>query len=214
MAHVQWSIKTQVIVNCSCSSLCPCETIGWPGPNTFCEGVWGMNIIEGHFGDVSLDGLKWAGSFHAPGALHEGNVEQQLYIDRRANDAQQNALIQILTGKVGCPLFEILGVMTTTFHETQFVPIEFEFDKERRRARVASAGLCATVSEPLLVPATGGEQRLQVREPEGFMFKEAEAANAVFMWAGGKVKVKHKNTHSFLFEAEYTPEGVKHWSSQ
>jgi len=102
--------------------------------------------------------------------------------------------------------------MTTTVHEPQFVLIDFEFDKERRRARVASGGLFATVSEPLRVPATGGEQRVQLREPDGFEFKEAEVANAVLIWSGGKVTMKHTNTNGLLCRVDYTPEGVNEWS--
>jgi len=167
-----------------------------------------MNITEGNYGNVTLDGLRWVAVFHSPGALHEGDGEMQPYIDVKASEAQRNALLQILSGQEGGPLFQILSAMTKTFHEPQFVPIEWEFDKERRRARLASPGVFATVSEPLRIPATGQEQRIRVQLPEGFMWKEAELANASFMWSGGKVKIKQSNTHSALAEVEHTPTGL------
>jgi len=162
-----------------------------------------MNITQGHFGDVPLDGLRWAVVVHFPGALHEGNGEVQPYVDVRATEAQRNALLQILSGQAGGPFFQIVAALTKTLHEPQFVPIDFEFDKRRRRARVASPGFFATVSEPLRVPATGQEQRVQVRMPEGFEYKQMEVANASLVWAGGKVKMKHRNTHSSLAEVEH-----------
>ena len=101
MTHVPWRMKGEIFDSCSCSVLCPCETVGWPGPSTFCEGVFGMHIIEGHFGEVSLDGLKFAVVYHFPGAVHEGNGEIQPYLDVKATEVQRSALMQILTGKAG-----------------------------------------------------------------------------------------------------------------
>jgi hypothetical protein len=168
-----------------------------------------MNIAQGSFEGVPLDGLSWAVVVHFPGAMHEGNGEAQPYIDAKATEKQRKALVQILSGQAGGPLFQIMVAVIKTLHEPQFVPIEFEFDKKRRRARVSSPGLFATVSEPLRVPATGQEQRVQVRLPDGgFEYKEAEVANASLIWAGGKVKMKHSNVNSSLADVEHTPAGL------
>lgn len=208
MTQVQWRMKGQYVKNCNCLATCPCDTIGVPAPSNFCESVIGMNITRGGFGTVSLDGLKWVVVLHAPGALHEGNVEVEPYIDATATEAQRSALVTILSGKAG-GMYQILSSIISTLHEPQFVPIDFEFDKEQRRARVASPGRFATVSEPLRVPATGAEQRVQVRLPDGFEYKEMEVANASLLWSGGKVKMMHHGTHSSLAEVEQTTRGSK-----
>src|SRR5262245_20638959 len=102
-------MKGQYIKNCNCLASCPCDTIGVPAPQNFCEGVVAMNIQEGQFDGVSLKGLKWAGVVHWPGALHEGNGTMEAFVDESANEAQRNALLTILTGKAGGPIFEILS---------------------------------------------------------------------------------------------------------
>jgi hypothetical protein len=53
----------------------------------------------GHFGDVPLDGLRAAGIWHWPGAVHEGNGSMQLIIDERADANQRDALVKILSGQ-------------------------------------------------------------------------------------------------------------------
>ena len=42
----------------------------------------------------------------------------------------------ILSGAAGGPLFEILASIVTTLHGPHFVPIEWEFDKEARTAKL------------------------------------------------------------------------------
>ena len=79
MSHVNWRMKGRYIKNCNCAYGCPCDFNARPtqGP---CEGMAGMRIDEGHFGDVKLDGLHWAANYHWPGPLHEGNGTMQAFM--------------------------------------------------------------------------------------------------------------------------------------
>ncbi len=56
-----WRTKGEYIKICNCLTTCPCDTIGQPAPNNFRESVVAMNIRKGHFDDLDLSGLKWAG---------------------------------------------------------------------------------------------------------------------------------------------------------
>ena len=203
-----WKMKGQYIKNCNCLATCPCDTIGVPAPHKFCEGVAAMNIQDGHFDGVSLNGLKWAAVVHWPGALHEGNGTLEAFVDQRANEAQRNALIQILTGQVGGTLFEILASVVSKIEGPHFVNIEFQFDKAKRRARVSVPGFFETTSEPLAVPPTGEEQRVIVRMPGGFEYKEMEVAYAGTLKSTGGIKFDWQRTHSSLAEVEHTEKGL------
>ena len=203
-----WKMKGQYIKNCSCLATCPCDTIGVPAPNSFCEGVLGMNIQEGNFDGVSLSGLKWMAVFHFPGALHEGNGTMEAFVDERANEAQRNALLQILTGQAGGPWFEILAQIVTKIEGPHFVRIEFQFDRAKRRARVSVPGFFETTSEPLTVPPTGEEQRVIVKMPGGFEYKEMEVAYAGTLKSNGAIKFDWQKTHSSLAEVEHTEKGL------
>jgi len=202
-----WRMKGQYLKNCNCVPSCPCDTWGYPAPNDNCEGVVGMNITDGDFDGTDLSGLRWVVVVWWPGALHDGNGIYEVFIDERADDAQREALGQILTGAAGGPLFEIMASIVTTVHGPHFVPIDFEFDMAGRKARVA-AGTVETTSEPLVIPATDDEQQVTVRIPGGFEYKEMEVAQTGMLKSTGEVKFDWKGTHSSLAELEHTPEGV------
>jgi hypothetical protein len=203
-----WRMKGEYLKNCSCVPGCPCDTHGYPGPHEFCEGIIGMNVAEGNFEDTDLGGLRWVAVVHWPKALHDGNGTAEIFIDESADDKQREALGQILSGQAGGPIFEILSTIITTIHGPHFTPIEWEFDKESRRARIAVKDQLETTSEPLTIPATDDEQRISVRMPGGFEYKEAEVALAASLSSGGEVKFDWKGTHSSLAEIEHTNEAL------
>jgi hypothetical protein len=105
-------------------------------------------------------------------------------------------------------LFEILASVITTVHEPQFVPITFEFDMKKRKARLLVPGFAEAVIGPLTVPATGDEQHVIVRMPNGFEYKEMEVAQAMVLKGSGPIKFDHKGTHSSLAHVTHTPKGV------
>jgi hypothetical protein len=203
-----WRMKGEYLKNCSCVAGCPCDTHGYPGPNEFCEGVIGMNITEGNFDGTQLTGCKWIAVVHWPKALHDGNGTAEIYIDEAANDSQREALGQILSGNAGGPIFEILASIVTTVHGPNFVPLEWEFDKAARTARVSVNGTVATESAPLVVPATDDEQRVIVQIPDGFEYKESEVAQAKSLKSTGEIKFDWTDTHSSLAEVEHTNEAL------
>jgi hypothetical protein len=208
MAKVQWRMKGHYIKNCNCIATCPCDTVGRPYPDPGCEGMGGMHIVEGHFGKVRLSGLNWVAVYHWPDALHEGNGTLQPFIDVRAKPEQRNALLQILSGQAGDVWFEVLASIVTKVHEPQFVPIRFDFDKKKRRARVSIPGLLETVSEPLTVPATGKPQRVTLRMPDGMEYKEMEVASTATLKSTGAIQFDHKNTHSSLADVQHSNKGL------
>jgi len=203
-----WRLKGQYLKNCNCVATCPCDTIGLPAPQKFCEGLNGMHVTKGHFGDVKLDGIDFAFTYHFPGALHEGNGTLQPFITDRASPAQRDALLGILSGQNGGPLFEIFAALVTTLLEPQFVPIEWEFDKERRRARLVVPGHAEAVAAPLIVPANGAEQRAILHLPDGFEYKEIDVAQTVTLRGTGAIRFDHKGTNSNLALVDHTPQGL------
>jgi hypothetical protein len=205
-----WRMKGQYLKNCSCVPGCPCDTHGYPGPNEFCEAAIGMNITEGNFDGTDLSGLRWTAAVHWPKALHDGNGTLELYIDERADEQQREALGKILSGQAGGPIFEIISTIVTTVHGPHYVPIEWEFDKGARRARMAIPDRLETTSEPMIIPGDPDqpEQRVIVQIPGGFEYKESEVAQTAMLNSSGEVKFDWKGTHSSLATIEHTNEAL------
>jgi len=209
MADVTWRMKGQYIKNCNCIATCPCDTTGFPYPEKGCQGMAGMHIVQGNFGDIQLDGLNWAVAYSWPGALHEGNGTLQPFIDQKASEEQRTALLTVLSGKAGNAWFEVLASVVTQVHDPQFLPITWEFDKAGRRARVGVPGFLETQSRPLLIPATNDEQEVIVRMPNGMEYKEFYVAQTVALKGTGPVKFDFKNTHSSLADVDHTNAGLQ-----
>ena len=93
-----WEIHGTEFGNCNCDYACPCQFNSLPN-HGFCEAAVGYQVERGHYGDVKLDGLRMAGMYQWPGAVHEGNGTMQLIIDEDASEAQRAALIAIMNGK-------------------------------------------------------------------------------------------------------------------
>jgi hypothetical protein len=203
-----WKMKGEYLKNCNCLQSCPCDTSGNPAPNTFCEGLVGMNIQEGQFDRVDLRGVKWVATVHWPGAMHQGNGDVEVFVDEKASPPQRDALLQILSGKAGGTFFEIVAAVCPNFKGVHFVPIQWTFNKERRQARLSIPGFVETSSEPLKVIPTGEDQRVIVKMPNGFEYKEMEVAQAVTLKATGAIKFNWKGTHSSLAHVEHTDKGL------
>ena len=204
-----WRMKGQYIKNCNCNAACPCDTTGFPSPEKGCEGMCGMYIAQGNFGNVKLDGLSWVAVYSWPGALHEGNGTIQPFVDKKASEEQRNAILTILSGKAGSAWFEVLASVVTTVHEPQFVPITWQFDKAGRKARVSVPGFLETESAPLKIPATDDEQMVIVRMPNGMEYKEYYVAKAAVLKGTGPIKFDFKDRHSSLADVEHTQKGLQ-----
>ncbi|MFQ5788943.1 MAG: DUF1326 domain-containing protein [Acidobacteriota bacterium] len=208
MGNIDWRMKGRYLKNCNCAFGCPCDFNSRPTYEK-CKGMAGMQIDEGHFGDVRLDGLRWMVTYHWPGPLHEGNGTLQAIIDERADEKQRRALLTILSGKEQAEgtFFHILSLIVSNMLEPKFLPIDFDFDLEARSARVSVPGVLETKSEPIKNPVTGTPHRIRVQMPEGFEHREAEIASAVIKGTGD-IKFDIDPGHSTLTHVEHTPSGL------
>ncbi len=193
--------------NCNCDTGCPCDF--WAKPtHTTCEGMLGMSVDEGNFGDVSLKGVKFAVTYAWPGPLHEGNGTVQPFLDDKTSKAQQDAVLQILSGKAGNAWFEVVMSLVKTVLEPKVVPIQLDIDVKNVKAKVSIANVLETVTEPIKNIATGDAHRIQVRIPNGMEYKSAETGTAVVNKGTGQIKYNWPNGHSSLAFVEHTQDGL------
>ncbi len=143
MAYVDWRLKGPEIAACNCSWGCPCQFNGLPTYGN-CRAAVGMRIEDGHFGDVPLSGLTWAGLFAWPGAIHEGRGEALPLVDERADEHQREALLTILSGQEAEPgsgMFNVFMSTIATVHTPLFKAIELDIDVRRRTSMSSSIAL-------------------------------------------------------------------------
>ena len=172
---IDWEIHGWEFGNCNCDYGCPCQFEALP-TNGDCKGTCFIQIDEGHFGDVSLAGLKMGGIYAWPGPIHEGKGKFQIFVDSTANDAQKEALVKISLGKEAeefSNVFTILAAMCDEIYDPIFTEMEIQMDMESRTAKCIAHGVCEASGEPIIGVA-GNEHRAQICLPAGLEFRVAE----------------------------------------
>ena len=208
MADVDWRLSGEWIKNCNCAFGCPCDFNARPTHGN-CQGLLGMHIKAGHFGDVRLDGISFFTVVDFPGPLHEGNGTVQPVIDERATPQQREALFGILSGQNSADgtIFHIFSLIVAKMLDPIFAPIHFEFDLPGRRAKISVPGVLESENEPIRNPVTGAPHRIQVVMPEGFEHHAAEVCSANIRSTGG-IRFDVAQGHGSLATVTQTPQGV------
>lgn len=181
-----WEIQADELVACNCAYGCPCQFNALP-TNGNCEALASFEIKEGHFGDTRLDGLRSVTALWWPGAIHEGGGKALMIIDERADEAQRQALLAILSGEHTDPGATVWNVFASTLDEVFepiFKTIEIEIDVEARVGRVFVEGLAESSGEPIRNPVTGDTHRVRIDLPHGFEYSLAEMGSATFKTTG------------------------------
>lgn len=181
-----WELEAVELVTCNCAYGCPCQFNALPTYGN-CEAVAGMEIKRGHFGDVSLDGLRSVSVMWWPGPIHEGEGKALIIVDDRASEAQREALLAILSGletDAGATIWNVFAATFAEVFEPRFLPIDFASDVEARKGHVNVEGLVATSGEPIRNPVTGEEHRVRIDLPDGFEYTLAEMGSSTFRTSG------------------------------
>ena len=211
MADEIWRIRGREFVNCNCSYGCPCQFNALPTHGD-CRAAGGYRIDEGHFRDITLDGLRVAVIYSWPGAVHEGDGIMQPIIDKHADEAQREALLKIMTGVETEPMttmWSVFHAMCTTVHPPLFEAIDFQVDVEGRTARLVVPGLIDGAGEPIKNPVTGLPHRARIDLPHGFEYSLAEIGSGTTR-TGGEIELDLKATYAQFADIHLTNAGVVH----
>lgn len=206
-----WHIQGEELANCNCNYGCPCQFSVLPTDGT-CEAAVVYDIKSGHYGEVSLDGLRAAGVYKWPGPIHEGNGEFQLIVDARASDEQRAALEAIMTGKDTsemATMWFVFSAMCPQQHETLSAPIEVELNLENRTGRARVDGVFDLSARPIPNIVTGDPHRATLNLPNGFEFAQAELASGSTTTSGGAISLtKNSDSHAHFASLHLTGDGV------
>src|SRR2546423_3778727 len=159
-----WRMSGTYFKSCNCDPGCPCDFMSEPTHHE-CEGILGMDVQNGNFDGVSLDGIKFAVAYHWPGPLHEGHGTAKPYFNEGTSDEQMNALGQILTGQAGGTWFEVLASIIDDVKQPAVVPLSFEFSGRSGNIKIGDE--IENRFAPIENPVTGEEEELGVRGGSG-----------------------------------------------
>lgn len=146
-----YHLEGRLLEVCDCRVLCPCW-IGEDPDNGTCDSMQAWHFDKGSIDGVDVSGRTFAAAFHIPGNILNGGIRAALYVDDGASDQQQEAMLDVFTGKKGGPAGELAKLVGEVV-SIQRVPIAFAVDKGRGTLRIADVGYAE------LEPYTGPEGR-------------------------------------------------------
>lgn len=211
MANIDWMIRGPEMATCNCAYGCPCQFNALP-TNGNCRAAVAMRIDEGFFGDVRLDGLRWAATAAWPGPIHEGRGELFAVIDKRADEQQRSALLAIMSGQhtePGATFFAVFASMVDTIHPPVFDEVEFEVDLKACTGRFAVGNGIKAKVEPIRNPVTGNPHFAKLSLRESFEFTEAEFASSSVN-ARAPIALDWSGRHAHLAMLHLTGKGPVH----
>ena len=211
MTGVDWAIHCREFVNCNCAYGCPCQFNALPTYGD-CKAVVGIQVDTGFHGGTRLDGLRVAGVYAWPGAIHLGDGQALAIVDRRADAAQRDALLRILSGQdttPGATMFNVFASTLSKFHEPVFTDIDFEVDVKKRRATLKVADYIDLRGEPIVNAVTGAEFNGAIVLDGGFEYTRAEMGRG---WSktSGPIQLEFADTYGHFAELHLNQNGIIH----
>jgi len=104
-SYLPWRISGTYLEACNCDAICPCRTIGGRGGGRstegICLGALSWLIEEGTAGEADLSGLRAVLALRYDDDEPGSPWDFFLYLDRRADRAQREALEEIFLGRLG-----------------------------------------------------------------------------------------------------------------
>jgi hypothetical protein len=120
-----YAVQGRLLEVCTCNVLCPCWVGEDPDRDGKCDAIVGWYVDRGVVGGVDVSGRCLCLSVHIPGNVFAGNWRVAMLIDDRCSEEQQQALLDVFTGRLGGPIAD-LACLVGEVVAVERVPITFD----------------------------------------------------------------------------------------
>ena len=198
----RWQMSGTGYEFCNCDFGCGCNFGGFPNSKDgSCRALVGFMVSKGRCGDVDLSGLKGAGIFVWPKAIHEGNGKAVFIVEPATTDKQIEALSQIFTGQLGGLPWELLG---PTFQVAGLVKAGITIEGSGRKSTVRIDGVGEARGDTLKNPITGEDHIVNVDLPTGFIWKKGEVGQGSFRASAAGLSVAFDKTNWIYYQYDWS----------
>ena len=194
----KWQLKGTLVIACNCDYGCPCNFNARPSTGD-CEGGWIWNVDEGTFGDVRLDGLTFGLFADWPGAIHEGGGNAVSFLDERADEAQREAIVELMRGGHGGPW----AIFINTYELDGPRPAPFDVQLNGFESRITIGETVELELDTIKNPVTGAEVHPGAVLPEGLVCKEMAFGTTTTYRVADGVSYDHSGKYSAVAPFEY-----------
>ncbi len=132
-----YQLEGSLLEVCTCNILCPCW-VGEDPDGGKCDGVLSWHFEKGDVNGTDVSGRTFTILTHIPGNILEGNWKVVVYIDDGATDEQQQALLDVWTGKLGGPVADLAQLVGEVM-AVERAPTTFEVEGVKGTLKIGSA---------------------------------------------------------------------------
>ena len=160
-----YQLEGRMLEVCTCNTVCPCFVGEAPDGGT-CDVTVAWHMDKGAIEGVDVAGCTIGVIAHIPGKPLDGNWRAAVYIDDGASEAQEAALLDVFTGKLGGPIADVAKLIGEVVG-VERVPITFIAQNGKGSLKIGDAadaemepyvtadGTIATLSNTLFSGAPG-----------------------------------------------------------
>ena len=132
-----YQLEGSLLEVCTCNILCPCW-VGEDPDGGKCDGVLSWHFEKGDVNGTDVSGRTFTILTHIPGNILDGNWKIVVYIDDGATDEQQQALLDVWTGKLGGPVADLAQLVGEVM-AVERAPTTFEVEGVKGTLKIGSA---------------------------------------------------------------------------
>jgi len=144
-----YKLEGTLLEVCTCNILCPCWVGEDPDGDGTCDSVMAWHVDQGTVNGTAVSGRTVAVVTHIPGNVLKGNWKVALFVDDKASDQQNQALLDAWTGKLGGPLADTASLIGEVV-AVERVPITYELSEGKGTLRIGT--IADTEMEPYRGP--------------------------------------------------------------
>lgn len=147
-----YQVEGDLLEVCDCRVLCPCW-IGEDADNKTCDAIVAYKVRRGTIEGTDVSDLALALVCHIPGNIMQGNWKAAVFVDERASKQQEDALLNVWTGKLGGPIADFAKLIGEVV-AVQRAPITFQVVQGSGTLKIGST------AEAVMTPYKGAGDRV------------------------------------------------------
>jgi hypothetical protein len=132
-----YALQGTLLEVCTCNILCPCWVGEDPDGDGTCDSVMAWHVDQGTVNGTDVTGRTVAVATHIPGNVMKGNWKVALFVDDKASDQQNEALLDVWTGKLGGPVADLAGLIGEVV-SVERAPITYELNEGKGTLKIGS----------------------------------------------------------------------------
>ena len=132
-----YKLEGTLLEVCTCNILCPCWVGEDPDGDGTCDSVMAWHVDQGTVNGTAVSGRTVAVVTHIPGNVLKGNWKVALFVDDKASDQQNQALLDAWTGKLGGPLADTASLIGEVV-AVERVPITYELSEGKGTLKIGT----------------------------------------------------------------------------